>query len=429
MNTIEKRRNFIINFIYFVLIIGLFYLFFKYAFGLFLPFIAALFVAALLQRPVNSLTKKAHGGRGIFSTLLVIFCFLILGSVVVLIIMKLVSEVKGLYDYLMMKLDNAPLFVEQAKEWVNARLTVLPAAIRESASEYISEFIDKVFGTAPEAVADSGAATVETGSSSVNLSWLASPLGAVWGTAKQIPMIAVGIIVAIVSCCFMTADYGTLRDFILTQAGEKTAVKVVRAKRVLFSTLGKMGKAYLILIGVTFTEMLVGLGFLKLIGVYTGGYIFAISLVTAIVDILPVLGTGTILVPWGVWSLLTGNIGFGIGILVVYAIITVIRQVLEPKLVAAQLGLPAFVTIMAMYIGTQLFGFIGLFLMPISIMLIKVLNDEGVISIMKRKHVNVDEVNAEVDSELAEEIKNKPADITPEKTEKDKKKSHLFSKK
>ena len=152
--------------------------------------------------------------------------------------------------------------------------------------------------------------------------------------------------------------------------------------------------------------MVIGLSFLKLIGVYTGGYIFAISLITAIVDILPVLGTGTILVPWGVWSLLTGNIGFGIGILVVYAIITVIRQIIEPKLVASQLGLPAYVTITAMYIGTRLFGFIGLFLLPISIMVLKVLNDDGIIHIFRKKPVTVEEVKAEVAAEEEEELKN-----------------------
>ncbi len=399
MNTVEKRRNFIIDTVYFAFLIGLFYLFMKYAFGICFPFILAVFVAALLQRPVNWFVKKLRGGRGIISALLVLFCFLFLGTVVILLLSKLFSEVKGLFDYLLIKLENAPLFIEQVQDWIETGLTFLPVGIRNTVSKYIGDFLSGILGTAPEAVAESAAVEV----SSTDWSWLASPLSAVWGTAKQIPMIAVGIIVAIVSCCFMTSDYRTLCDMVLTQAGEKNAVKLLKAKKILFSTLAKMGKAYAILIGITFSEMLIGLSFLKFIGVYENGYIFAISLVTAIVDILPVLGTGTILIPWGVWSLLTGKIGFGIGILVLYAIITVIRQVVEPKLVAAQLGLPPFITIMAMYIGTQLFGFIGLLLMPITVMLIKVLNDEGVINILKRKPVDVQTVNAEVELELSQE--------------------------
>jgi predicted PurR-regulated permease PerM len=161
-----------------------------------------------------------------------------------------------------------------------------------------------------------------------------------------------------------------------------------------------MAKAYTVLIMITFSEMLVGLSLLKLFGLYKGGYIFAIALITAVVDIFPVLGTGTILIPWGIWSLVTGNIGFGIGVIVLYIIITVIRQAIEPKIVADQLGLPPFVTIMAMYVGTQIFGFICLFLMPISVMIRKALSDEGSISIFKKTDVSVAQLNAEVEEEL-----------------------------
>ena len=118
-------------------------------------------------------------------------------------------------------------------------------------------------------------------------------------------------------------------------------------------------------------------------GIYKSGYIIEISIITAIVDIVPVLGTGTIMVPWALYSLITGKISLGIGLIVVYVIILVLRQVLEPKLVATKLGLPPVLTIAAMYIGTQLFGFIGLFLMPIITIMIKRLNDEGVLHIWK----------------------------------------------
>ncbi len=404
MNVTEKRRSFLINVMYFAVLIGLFFLFFKYAFGICLPLLTALFVAAVLQKPVDYLTKKAKGGRGIFSALLVIFCFVVLGSIFAVALMKLFSEMKSFFGYLMLKLENTALLIEQVCTWIETKLTILPDSLRTSLSAYAQDILTNIFGSGISAPDAPSAAVEKTGS--FDFSWLASPIGAVWGTAKQIPVVAVGIVVAIVSGCFMTADYASLKSLILKLAGEKNAAKIVRTKNILFSTLGKMGRAYCIIILVTFFEMVIGLSFLKLIGVYTGGYIFAISLITAIVDVLPVLGTGTILVPWSVWSLLTGNIGFGIGILVVYAIITVIRQIIEPKLVASQLGLPAYVTITAMYIGTRLFGFIGLFLLPISIMVLKVLNDDGIIHIFRKKPVTVEEVKAEVAAEEEEELKN-----------------------
>lgn len=389
MDKIEKRRSFIINTVFVVIIVGLFYLAIKYALGIVWPFVVAFFLAMLLQRPVNFLSTKTPLKRGISSVIMVLFVLVIVGSIVGLIIGRIVMELKGFFDYLLIKMEDAPAFVDQIQAWLSDTLSFLPKSLRESLMTATENFLNRLMGIEAKASADA----IQAENSGIDFSLLSSPLGAVWGTAKQIPMIAVGVLVCVVSCCFMTTDYRTLRDMILSQLSQKRQSAVIRTKQVTFSTLGKMGKAYSIILFVTFMEMLLGLSFLKLIHVYDSGYIFAIAFITAVVDIIPVLGTGTILIPWALWSLFTGDVGLGIGLLVVYAIISVIRQVIEPKLVASQLGLPPFVTIMAMYIGSQLFGFVGLFLLPITIMLLKVLNDEGVIHIFKKKAPVVEEVN------------------------------------
>ena len=89
------------------------------------------------------------------------------------------------------------------------------------------------------------------------------------------------------------------------------------------------------------------------------------------------------LIPWAVYSFITGNIGLGIGLLVLYGVITVIRQIIEPKLVAGQLGLSPIVTIMALYLGLKAFGVLGMFVTPILVIMLKLLNDEGIIKIWK----------------------------------------------
>lgn len=389
MDKIEKRRSFIINTVFVVIIVGLFYLAIKYALGIVWPFVVAFFLAMLLQRPVNFLSTKTPLKRGISSVIMVLFVLVIVGSILGLIIGRIVMELKGFFDYLLIKMEDAPAFVDQIQAWLSDTFSFLPKSLHESIMTATENFLNRLMGIEAKASADA----IKAESSGIDFSLLSSPLGAVWGTAKQIPMIAVGVLVCVVSCCFMTTDYRTLRDMILSQLSQKRQSAVIRTKQVTFSTLGKMGKAYSIILFVTFMEMLLGLSFLKLIHVYDSGYIFAIAFITAVVDIIPVLGTGTILIPWALWSLFTGDVGLGIGLLVVYAIISVIRQVIEPKLVASQLGLPPFVTIMAMYIGSQLFGFVGLFLLPITVMLLKVLNDEGVIHIFKKKAPVVEEVN------------------------------------
>jgi predicted PurR-regulated permease PerM len=133
---------------------------------------------------------------------------------------------------------------------------------------------------------------------------------------------------------------------------------------------------------VTFSEMSIGLFLLKLLNIYNGGYILIIAILTAIVDIVPVLGTGTVVIPWAAYNLFVGNYSLAIGLFALYLIITVIRQIIEPKLVATQLGLPAFLIITSMFIGSQIFGVFGIFILPITVLTLKLLNDEDIIHIL-----------------------------------------------
>jgi sporulation integral membrane protein YtvI len=178
---------------------------------------------------------------------------------------------------------------------------------------------------------------------------------------------------------FVTADYEDIRDMLLGMFVSDKRKKLINAKRTVSKSIGKLLKAYATIMLITFTEMFIGLSFLKLLGVYTSGYIAIIALVTCIVDIVPVLGTGTVLIPWAVASLFTGNIGMAIGLGVIYAVITVIRQIIEPKLVANQVGLPAIVTIMAMFIGAKAFGTFGIIILPLTVITLKLMYDEGII--------------------------------------------------
>lgn len=401
MDKVQKRRAFIINTVYAVIVIGLFYLCIKYALGIIWPFVVALFMAMVLQRPVNFLTRKTPLKRGFASVLMVLLFLVLVGSLVGFILVRIALELKDFFSYLLMKLEDAPAFAAQIMAWLQNALAFLPDSLEQSVIATAGDFVNKLLGLETELNTVETAAQAQQGG--FDFSMLSSPLGAVWGTAKQIPMFAVGLLVCIVSCCFMTSDYHNLRDGILRQFKPDTQTAVVRTKQVTFSTLGKMGKAYSIIIGITFTEMVIGLFVLKLFKIYTGDYIFAIALVTAIVDILPVLGTGTILVPWAIWSFCTGNISMGIGLLVIYAVIGIVRQIVEPKLVAAQLGLPPYLTLAAMFIGTQLFGFVGLFLLPMTLMLLKVLNDDGIIHIFKTAPAETVQNKAETDAENEKE--------------------------
>ena len=240
--------------------------------------------------------------------------------------------------------------------------------------------------TAVDAAA-AAADTAQSGGSSIfsslsgsfSLSSLTTPLSGIVSKVSQIPSILIAAIMSIVACCFMTADYDRIKHFVKAQFPESKREDLSRGKELLRSSLGKMGKAYGLIMLITFTEITVGLYILKFLGIFDSNFIIIIAILTAIVDIIPVLGTGTVVLPWALYSLIVSNYKMAIGLIVIYAIITVIRQIIEPKLVAGQLGLSPVVTITAMYFGLKVFGVLGMIVTPLLIIMLKLLNDEGII--------------------------------------------------
>ena len=403
MTSTEKKRQFIINIVYTVILIALFYLFFKFAFGTILPILCAVVVAMILQKPVNFICKKTPLKRGLVSALTVIFAFLVIVSGLVLILIWVGSEFKGFFQYIMIELEDIPALVHKIEGYIGNAVGFLPEKLETAVMEFVSEKL---------ATLTSPTTTPSEPSQSIDLSMLSTPLKGIWNTAKQIPTTLVSIVVAIIACCFMTADFATVKKLVLGFFQPDTRSKIVRAKRLLFPSLGKMAKAYAIIITITFCELSLGLFLLTLMGIYNSGYIFVIAILTAIIDIVPVLGTGTVLIPWAVISLLNGNYPMAIGLIVMYACITVIRQIIEPKLVAAQLGIPAFLTIVSMFIGSQIFGVLGIFILPITIVMLKLLNDEGIIHIF---HYTDKEEKAVEPQEKSDEKIQEKVEVAQEK--------------
>jgi predicted PurR-regulated permease PerM len=166
----------------------------------------------------------------------------------------------------------------------------------------------------------------------------------------------------------------------------------------MFSSVGKLVKAYAILMFIAFCEMLLGLAVLRMAGLYKSNFLLATATIIAMIDLIPYLGPSTVFA-WALYSLLSGSTGFGIGLLVILVLMYVVRQILEPKLVSVNLGLRPIVTLMGIYIGLELFGFIGVFLVPLTIMCVKMLNDNGVIKLWK----NLGDVKPETKEPAAKE--------------------------
>ncbi len=383
MELTEKRKATLVNIAYYTVIVALFYLFMKYAFGLVAPFIVAFAIAILLQKPLRIISEKTKIKKNILGAVAVLLIISTIISAVVLVGYRLFVEFKGFGEYIMSQISDLPNLIRSAESWILARLTVLPDTLEKTVTDSVVGIVDRLLLASQE----EAAGMPESAESTFDLSFLATPLGGLLSTAKEIPGIFAAVFMSIIACFFITCDYDKFRVLISENISREHEVAIVRTRRLLGDILGKMLKSYATLIFITFCEVSIGLNILKFIGVYSGGYILVLSIITAIVDILPVLGTGTVLIPWAIYNLFTGNIGLGIGLIILYIVITVIRQVLEPRLVAMNVGMHPVITLFGMYLGVQLFGFLGIFILPITFVLVKALNDEGIIHLwgMDRK--------------------------------------------
>ena len=378
----EKKRRWIINVAFYAMLLVLGFLFYKYAFGVCFPIMFAFFVAVILQRPKNFIIKKTVIKKGFASTICVFALMLIAAAIVVLIGVRAAEEIRGFIDYISVQFSNLDTIVNTLETFILTTVGKLPEFISETATESITALFTQlrefIAGTNSELPQQFGGL-----SEKFNFSWITTPITGVISTASRIPSILISIVVTVVLSCFMTADYDIITRFVYCQFPKEKRKDLTRAKQLLKLNLGKMAKAYALIMVVTFTEVFIGLTILKMIGLFNSNYIAVIAVVTSIVDVIPVLGTGTIVLPWAAYSLIVGDYGMAIGLLILYATVTVIRQIVEPKLVAGQLGLPPFVTLIAMYLGLKIIGVLGVFILPIIAIMLKLLNDEGIITLWK----------------------------------------------
>ncbi len=402
MNVVKKRKDTLINCIYFIGIIALYYIIIKYAFWTLAPFVIAVVIAIALQKPVRFVSKKTKIKKGIVAAIAVLLIIALLISVLVLVGYRIVVEFRGFGEYIVRRVSDLPSLVKSVEGWLLERVAFLPDGLEKTAKAAISEFADKIL---LETAAEESALAAEASSkSSFDISMLATPLGGILSTAKQIPSVLIAVLISVIASFFITCDYDKYVEIMYKMLSRERADKIKKTKDLLADILGKMLKSYIMIMFITFSEICIGLNILKVIGIYDGGYILAISMGTAVLDILPVFGTGAVMIPWIIYNFIIGNTSLAVGLFVLYMVITIVRQIMEPRLVAMNVGVPPLVTLAGMYIGLQTFGAIGIIIVPVTFVLVKALNSEGII------HLWGDE-KAEKSVETPKEKTDKPSKV------------------
>jgi len=195
--------------------------------------------------------------------------------------------------------------------------------------------------------------------------------------ASALPSVSVFIIVFVVSCFYFMLEFEGINRFIVAQLPEKWRAVTDRLSKQTGKTVLHLAKAYFTLMTLTFIELSLALLILNI------DYAVTLALIISVIDLMPVLGVGTALIPWAVVELIIGNYALGIGLLISYVIILIVRQIVEPRIVGKHIGLHPLITLISMYAGLKIFGAVGLFLLPMLVMFLKYLQDLGTLQLWK----------------------------------------------
>ena len=356
--TQEQKRKFIVNVAFFALLLALVWVTVKYVLVWLMPFVIALVIALLLRRPLNWILSHTRLPRKVVAPVItLVLVVLVVGLLVVLTVAglrELAGFLGGLPDWFQRSMPE----VTQA---VNLRLELLFQALPEEWEAQLRQT----------------AANLSDSVQSELISWSGTVVTWIAARAASLPSIVIGVIVTLVATFFMSAELEHIRDFVRRQIPQEY-MGVARGAWASFGrTLGQILRSYLLIMSITFVELAIGLTILRV------DYPVVLAAIISIVDILPVLGVGTVLLPWGVITLIVGDIPLGVGILLLYVIISVVRNFLEPRIVGKRIGLNPLITLLCLYVGLQLFGILGMFLVPMLFLMVKNAQDAGLIHLWK----------------------------------------------
>lgn len=354
----EKRKNFLLNFAYFGVITLVVLALVRYAMPMLGPFVTAFVIAYILRPVVRLMREKLKLPHKLAPIVTVVLFYGVIGLLISWLGVEAVSGVVGLVKKMptMYETHMLPFFME-----IMGNLQTIFAELDPSAVEVLNNLGSQMLSSLGQMVSNISVAAMGFASS----------------FASSLPGLFIKLVVMIISTFFISVDYEILRDFCLRQLNDKAKETFIQIKEYVVGTLLVCIRSYAIIMSITFVELSIGL---SLVGI---NHAVLTALCISIFDILPVLGTGGIMIPWVVLTLIQGNVIRALGLLAVYIAITVIRNIIEPKIVGGQLGLHPVVTLASMFAGAQILGVIGLFGFPIGLSLLRYLNDHGVIKVLK----------------------------------------------
>ena len=322
------------------------YLLIRYAFSILLPFLIAWGVGLIIHPLAVRVHRRWGAPMKLCAVVLVLLTLTLLAMLLLAAADRLLGEVQRLLQWL--ETDGVGLG-ERLAEWIGQmrRITErVPWLARLRRVEGLEQMLDRV----DELVGDLMRQTLSELSTKIP-EWIGT-------VVRAVPSILIFLVVTLVACFYFSADLTAVHAALAGCLPRQVRERLPAWKKRLGEILRQYARAYLLILLITFLELYIAL---LILGV---DYAFLMAALTALVDILPVFGVGIILIPWAVVLLISKQFYVGFGLLITYAIVMVVRQIVEPRVVSGSLGLHPLLTLFCMYVGYRLFGILGMMLAP-----------------------------------------------------------------
>ena len=340
--TIESKRAFLINTAFFATVSVLSFVSLKLLAGPLFPFAAAFVLTVSLQRFIRKWSSRLRLRKKAASVAVVMAVYAIAGGLIVLICYaiyrQLVTLIAALPQYTDSLLENIKRLSDRYNEFIGSMPSVM------------TNTFDGFPSAAAETVTKRGAEKAAEIAASV---------------ASGVPYFVFSVGVMIIASAYLAKDYDEICSYLTKRLPDKTAENLRFAKDVILKNFLKMMRGYLLIMLITFSELFFGFLILRL------KYALLTAAVIAVIDIFPVLGCGTVLIPWAVFCALTGNMRLASGLVVLYLIITVIRNFIEPKIIGGKVGVHPLIMLAAAFLGLKVFGAGGILLLPVFAIIVK----------------------------------------------------------
>ena len=297
-------------------------IFFKWLLAPLLPFLLALALSAMTEPLVQKLRRWMRVRRSFAAGLVTTLLLLTAGGGIVLVLARLAIELRQWSERLPQLMEGFPAMwngmLDKIELWYASSPSFLRSALDLLAGQLMEE--------GPGLMGAAG-------------TWV---MGAASSMLSALPDAGLFLVTTVLAVYFTSLSYPSILAFLKRQLPPAWQVRCRDAAQCFRSTILKWLRAELLLILVTFGILLAGFLWMRL------DYALLAAVFTALVDALPVLGTGTVLVPWALGCLLLGNTGQGLSLLVLYAAGLIVHTLLEPRLLAGQVDLPPITALLAM---------------------------------------------------------------------------------